>query len=209
MATEMVLIPKTTYDRVMGTSAKQDQIPPVEVQRDELFANKNIESKHEPEEANSLSKNSKDQHERGQFESMATSSPTFSSSDKDNVTSADDDKESVDDLYIPTNIIEKFSERDQLYAKRLLSFIKKHGGKTLNWDDNDNAVVYNGESIIGSDIVELVQHLYKESHKSTPKGMKQFRKGLKEIGTPKAFIKPYLLKPPGISANIKKKWVKY
>lgn len=106
-----------------------------------------------------------------------------------------------------SNVIDKFPYKYKLYAKRLLAFIKKHGAGIVEWND-DGTFVYRGSAVEGSDIAELIIHLFK-TNRLSPTGLSQFRKCLDKIRVPKAFIKPYLLKPPGTPANIKKKWVKY
>ena len=115
---------------------------------------------------------------------------------------------STDTRRITQTLLSKFSEDYRLYAKRLLTYIGKHGRDILAWNDENNALVYKGNLIEDSDIVELVTHIFKTNARP-PKGFDSFRKGIDVIRVPKAYLKPYLLKPPGIPRSIKKKWIKY
>jgi hypothetical protein len=105
------------------------------------------------------------------------------------------------------SIIERFPRKYRFYAKRLLAYIVKNGLKTITWDAA-GTLTYNGAVLRDTNIVDIVKHVFK-SIGTPPKGIKQFRKGLSEIRVPKIFLKPFLLKPPGIPDQVKKNWKKY
>ena len=109
---------------------------------------------------------------------------------------------------VPFTLIERMPSKYRLYGKRLLSYIKRHGGEKMGWDDDDDALMYKGSKIEGSDIIELIMHVFK-SNRTPPLGIKQFMKASDEIRVPKSFFKPYVLKPPGMPKSIKNKWLKY
>lgn len=118
-----------------------------------------------------------------------------------------DDSKPKNQTSSPTDIVMQFPQKYQLYAKRLLGYIKKNGGFILGWD-NEGRIVYNGVVLDGTNIKTLVQHIFK-SKGPPPKGIKKFRKALNEIRVPKVFLKPFFLKPPGVPDKIKKNWIKY
>ena len=105
-------------------------------------------------------------------------------------------------------IVDAFPKNYRLYAKRLLTYIKRSGRDILEWDSENKIVAYRGVPVKGSDIIELINYIFKTSSPK-PAGLDTFRKGLTEISVPKAYLKPYLLKPMGVPKSIKKKWVKY
>ena len=110
----------------------------------------------------------------------------------------------------PMEIANQLPDRYRLYGKRLLEYIKKHGGDTIGWDAN-NGLIYQGIELPDADIIVLLEHIFKDKKKKgdNPPAIKEFKKALNEIRTPKALLKPYLLKPPGISKDMKKNWKKY
>ena len=184
----MVLIPKSTYDRWMHSKdgdslevSKQQEGPP------------NM-TKEEEEEVPTH----KDNSEAKELDERTTLPP------------ADDDESAADDKFVSSAIIDKLPVKHRLYGKRLLSYIRKHGKNVLKWED-DGTLIYEDGVVEGSDITDLIKYLFSNKKKKvkTPVGMQQFRKGMEKIRVPKAFMKPFLLKPPGIPANIKKNWVKY
>jgi hypothetical protein len=104
-------------------------------------------------------------------------------------------------------IIDQFQSKYRLYATRLLEYIVKKGENKLSWDD-EGRVIYNDVVMNDSNIVDLVQHIFKRIG-SPPKGIKKFRKALAEIRVPKVFLKPFLIKPPGVPSKVKKNWITY
>jgi hypothetical protein len=188
MASEMVLIPKAAYEKwVMSENT-------VEMKNDD----EKLSHGDKKEKTNVSDNSSSQQHE-----------------EKNNA--EDSDEASVERLFeednkksdtVPFSLIERLPSKYRLYGKRLLSYIKRHGGKRMAWDEDDNALIYNGSKVEGSDIIDLVLHVFK-TNKRPPLGMNQFMKGSDEIRVPKSFFKPYKLNPPGIRKSIKNKWVKY
>jgi len=106
------------------------------------------------------------------------------------------------------SLVEQFPENYRLYAKRLLGYIRKHGSSILGWIDNDNTLLYRETAVTGTNIVDLIIHQFK-TNSSPPKGNERFKKGLSELKVPKAYLKPYLLKPPTVTNKLKKSWLKY
>ena len=111
-------------------------------------------------------------------------------------------------MTIPQDLIEKFPDNYRFYAKRLLIYIRKHGSSVLEWGDKDNVIKYKGITVEGSSIIDLINHVFKTNSRP-PQGSDRFKRGLKEIKVPKVYLKPYLLKLPDASNKIKKKWLKY
>jgi hypothetical protein len=191
MATEMVLIPKAAYERLQLSDNK-------------LELDTNMEVGHNAKS---------DNNEKLDIMDASSSSSSSSSSRHEEeaagqVIHENDNKNNDDNDNVAISMIELFPPKYKLYAKRLLTYIKRHGGKVMAWNDDDNALIYNGSKVEGSDIVELITHLFK-SNRPAPVGTHQFRKGSDKIRVPKAFLKPYMLKPPGMPKSIKNKWVKY
>ena len=106
------------------------------------------------------------------------------------------------------SLVEQFPENYRLYAKRLLGYIRKHGTSILGWIDNDNTLLYRETAVTGTNIVDLIIHQFK-TNSSPPKGNERFKKGLSELKVPKAYLKPYLLKPTTVTNKLKKSWLKY
>ena len=176
MATEMVLIPKTTYERLReGMAVAKTDV----VEKDE---SEQVPDKPHDETA-----------------TISSDAPP----DK-NVNQLPQAKASK--LYV--TLVEQFPENYRLYAKRLLGYIKKHGSSVLGWNDNDNTLIYRDSLVTGSNIVDLINHLFK-TNSNPPRGNERFKKGLTELKVPKAYLKPYLLNPPSTSDKIKKTWLKY
>jgi hypothetical protein len=201
MATEMVLVPKSTYDRWMSPphdNHQKDVVSKKEREYGDQVKTQGNSDLDMDDSENNLSDTI--EGEDGGDKEMASSS----SSEKSDGSKS---KEQSNFKDISFNILTKFPDEYKLYAKRLLSFIKKHGIGVLDWNEDD-VLLYKGDTVTGSDISQLIIHLFK-TNRAPPRGMKQFREGLNKIRVPKAFIKPYLLKPPGIPHNIKKKWLKY
>ena len=121
---------------------------------------------------------------------------------------ADQKNDNMGDNQEMTAIIETFPKNYRLYAKRLLVYIKTKGANILEWNNTDKTLIYRGNIVTGSDIIELVNYIFK-TNAAPPAGIDAFRKGLAEISVPKAYLKPYLLKPPGVVPSGKKKWIKY
>ena len=213
MATEMVLIPKSAYDR-WAKEQNQGQ------------ANKKTEVK---EKKLDDSTQAADDNEGSSKDSEAVVKPSkevdkVSGSDNDNANSTYPANGESSKASIPPNvegknnnrdehqeisaIIELFPKNYRLYAKRLLVYIKKKGGNILGWNDKDKTLIYKGNAVTGSDIIELINHIFK-TNAAPPTGIDAFRKGLTEISVPKVYLKPYLLKPPGVAKSVKKKWAKY
>ena len=107
----------------------------------------------------------------------------------------------------PMDIVTQLPEKYRLYGKRLLAYINKNGKNILGWTAS-GLLIYRGVDIAKTDIIALVSHIFK-SNTQPPNGIKQFKKALKEIRTPKVFLKPFLLTPPGIPNKIKKNWTTY
>ena len=201
MATEMVLIPKSTYDKWLTSRGKHNQQEELDVMDVGSLTN-DVDTK-DVEMPDEMLKNTDDiimekkpEVSPGLNELKIT--PSVDNSLPANISDGQD---------ISSSLLETFPQKYRLYAKRLLLFIKKHGVGIIEWT-NDGVVLFKGGALLGSDITEVITHLFK-TNRAPPTGMKQFREGLDKIRVPKAFIKPYLLKPPGIPANIKKNWVKY
>ena len=207
MATEMVLIPKSTYERWQG-----DQVSDIagdnEKQGDVKKSLNTDDSSGvitpEPVSSNSSVKKYGETVKDHTYSDVAegemkeTLPPSVDGVKNDNM------GENQDVLAI----VDSFPKNYRLYAKRLLIYIKKSGRDILEWDGENKIVAYKGQAVKGSDIIELINYIFKTSSPK-PKGLDIFRKGLAEIRVPKAYLKPYLLKPMGVSKNIKKKWVKY
>ena len=180
----MVLIPKATYERLReNLNDADDKVTPKDEQASHKSAIKN-NNNNDDDNANA---------DENIMESKAT---------------ADGDSVVHKTPLLPSSLIEQFPENYRLYAKRLLGYIRKHGSSVIGWIDNENTFLYRETAVTGSNIVDLVIHLFK-TNSSPPKGNERFKKGLTELKVPKAYLKPYLLKPPAISNKIKKSWLKY
>ena len=192
MATEMVLIPKSTYDEWKKRGVK-DLEEKEEVPQDNAVKKSNY---------NGISKASRDD----EMDTFKKSNEPIDIKKKMNQdvmeNNKDNDGENIEDM------IDDFPLNYRLYAKRLLKYIKKNGGDVITWKNEDNTLIYRGMPQIGTDIIELVNYIFKTNSRK-PKGIDSFNIGLKEIKTPKAYLKPYLLRPPGIPKSIFFKWVKY
>ena len=180
MATEMVLIPKSTYER-LHTIVKRDT-------------------------QDTVTSNEPDNNINGDKDTPNTKRPS-SNDDIDNSDGVGDQKRLKPDT-ISSLLIEQFPESYRFYAKRLLGYIRKNGDSVLGWDDNNNTLLYRDNSVEGSNIVDLINHLFK-TNSPKPKGNDMFMKGMVEVKVPKGYMKPYILKPPRISNKIKKSWLKY
>jgi hypothetical protein len=192
MATEMVLIPKAAYERWAREQSQGQSITDVERNQHDV--------KSDVMTTQDLSTSSKagDTTRTIEGSEKTKETPTVESVQKDNKGEHQDIKA----------IIETFPKNYRLYAKRLLIYIRKNGPNILEWSDTDKTVIYRGEVVNGSDINELINYIFK-TNAPKPTGLDTFRKGMTEINVPQAYLKPYLLKPPGVSKTIKKKWVKY
>jgi hypothetical protein len=107
----------------------------------------------------------------------------------------------------PMSIIDKFPRQYRLYAQRLLEYITKNGLNIISWD-NDASFIYKGVLVKDTNIVDLVKHIFKRIGLA-PKGIKKFKKALDIIRVPKVFLKPFLIKPPGVPSKVKKNWITY
>jgi hypothetical protein len=197
MATEMVLIPKTTYERLqLSDKVKENGT---------FIDNKDLQ----PQTA-SLSSSSVAAPPPAAAGEQAGSPHPPSTNFSANLTQvSDNDKIAAsENETIASTLLDKFKPSFRLYAKRLLIYIKKHGGNILEWTDDDNAFVYKGHKVEGSNIYQLIMHVFR-TNRHPPSGVKQFIKAVGEIRVPKAFLKPYMLKPPGIPKSIKNKWIRY
>ena len=195
----MVLIPKAAYDRWAISKDNSNGINLQEQEEDHIESDVQSQVKDKINDSNGHVVDEGNNNVK-----LATSDDTDNNV---KVTSSDRALPRKTASEISSNIIDKFPYKYKLYAKRLLAFIKKNGAGIVEWND-DGTFLYRGSPVEGSNITELIIHLFK-TNRAAPKGVKQFRKGLDKIRVPKAFIKPYLLKPPGTPDNIKKKWVQY
>jgi hypothetical protein len=192
MATEMILVPKTRYERLVTEDKEhQDKLNHyITLLRD-----------------NGINDTDQLDGEKDPPLNVLEETPLGATSE----TTIDDVKGQVwaDTATIasPMNFVAQLQEKYKLYGKRLLEYIKKHGEQNIGWDDN-GLIIYNGKPVPKTAIIPLVEYIFKNKG-TPPNGIKQFKKGLKEIRTPKAFLKPFLLKPPGIASNIKKNWTTY
>ena len=186
MATEMVLIPKSTYDAWKKSSTNDgnkeeaatrrlksnDSDPVISVEEEVIDNLKKLPENNIPNNIDKLLPQNKG-------------------------------SENID-----ADMLDEFPLNYRLYAQRLLQYIKKSGTDVITWKNDDATLIYRGTPQVGSNIIELVNYIFKTNSRK-PKGLEVFNIGLKEIKTPKAYLKPYLLRPPGIPKSIKKKWVKY
>jgi hypothetical protein len=181
MATEMVLIPKSTYDLWKKQGGGKEA------------SGKNVSMEDENGEA------------KKKEDTAVQKSSQHVNNNEDKVPPSTNN-----DTYktVSSDLIDKFPVNYRLYAKRLLQYIKKNGGDIITWKNDDTTLIYRGLAQLDTDIIELVNYIFKTNARK-PKGLDAFNIGLKEIKTPKAYLKPYLLRPPGITKSMKKKWVKY
>jgi hypothetical protein len=107
----------------------------------------------------------------------------------------------------PINIEDQLTAKFKLYGKRILHYMKKHGKDIVGWNDK-GMLIYQGVFRPKTNIITLIEYIFKGKG-DPPTGIKVFRRALKEIRTPKAFLKPFLFKPPGIPDHMKKNWTKY
>jgi hypothetical protein len=196
MATEMVLVPNTRYDSLI---TKEQEYDKKVLYYETLLLEKGAASTH-----HSTAKTSDHSNEVGPDKASVTEpNDTKHVDDDDN-----DDKSPIDSKqHSPMSIIDQFRTHYQLYGKRLLEYVKRKGGSIISWRDN-GVIIYKGQAIIGSHIITLVEYIFKRRG-STPSGIKQFRRAMREISVPKAYLKPFLLNLPGIPDQIKKNWTKY
>jgi hypothetical protein len=193
MATEMVLIPKSTYDEWKKSGDNT-------VDKGTKTSNYTDAGNQPPEEAiDSLKKSYEDNNDNN--------IDILSAKKNDKLSANKNDSQHID-ADILEDMLDEFPLNYRLYAKRLLQYIKKSGGDVIKWKNDDTTLIYRGTPQVGSDIIELVNYIFKTNSRK-PKGLEVFNIGLKAIKTPKAYLKPYLLRPPGIPKSIKKKWVKY
>lgn len=188
MATEMVLVPKKRYERLSDKDKEYGD----KVSYYTTLLRENGINFTEPK--------------TGEVDSAV------SNANSDTVRSASYDKEQTKQANVvkyssPMNIKEQLPRKYHLYGKRLLEYIKKHGRNMLGWDEK-GVIIYRGRVIAKTAIIELIKYIF-DSKGKPPTGIKDFRRGLKEIRTPKVFFKPDLLQPPGIPIDVKKNWRKY
>ena len=178
MATEMVLVPKSVYERWNGD-------------RTEGGSDGNLTPASGSESHKIVSK----PNSGGDKATGDVSTDTDGSKKETLPTSGEgvknDNKGDHEDI---SAIIETFPKNYRLYAKRLLVYIKKNGTDILEWGNDDKVVIYKGKTVNGSDIIELINYIFK-TNAPKPKGLDTFRKGMDEIKVPMAYLKPYLLKP--------------
>lgn len=189
MATEMVLVPKAAYERL----TMSDNTVEVRGNSHDEEKKKVVDNASEKKEVSHL--------DIDNAESSSSPHPQSSGNSEGGAGQVIQDS-------VPLSIVEQFPPRYRLYAKRLLAYIKKHGGKVMTWNDDDNALMYKDSKVDGSNIVELIMHVFKTNRKP-PVGIQQFTKGSDKIKVPKSFLKPYMLNPPGMPKSIKNKWLKY
>jgi hypothetical protein len=197
MATEMVLIPKSTYEQ-WKADQENDNLNP---QNTQLTTAK----------AGGYNDESKDTHAEDFKDNIHT--PNDSERDvgvtKSSEVVTDAQSPAANDNFRQLDVmLKKFPENYRLYARRLLKYIDKNGTDVLAWGRDDNTLIYGGNVIEGTNIIDLITHIFK-TNSPPPKGVDLLRKGMVKIKVPKAYLKPYLLKPPGIQKKIKKDWIKY
>jgi hypothetical protein len=207
MATEMVLIPKSAYERwrsdqVIETAGDIDK-------KDEAKKSLNTDDTSgvkapDPVSSNGRVKTSDVSGKDHKYADVADGEVKETLAPPLNGVKNDNTGENQDVLAM----VEAFPKNYRLYAKRLLIYIKKSGAGILEWDGEKKVVVYRGKPVKGSDIIELINYIFKTSSPK-PVGLDTFRKAMAEISVPKAYLKPYLLTPMGVSKKIKKKWAKY
>jgi hypothetical protein len=211
MATEMVLVPKNRYEQLNSDDKLyQDKInyyitmlrdnginftePLKDVKTPALNDDENVSAKADAEDVQVAGPPMKDPDTgvKGKEEHTEVNGVDWSNA----VVTAS-----------PMDIVSKLPEKHRLYGKRLLEYIKKHGQNIVGWSE-DGELIYHGKIMAKTNIVPLVGYIFKSDGKP-PHGLKDFKKSLKEIRTPKSFLKPFLLKPPGIPKNIKNNWTRY
>jgi len=206
----MVLVPKARYERLsIDDKEHQDKINYyISILRDNgvNFTEKVIgDKKLDFNDGNSAEVNSSK-------EGVSTMTPSL----KD-TTKVEQEKETPQDneatwsnavvTASPMEIASQLPEKYRLYGKRLLEYIKKHGEDIVGWSEQGE-VIYDGEIMAKTNITSLVEYIFKKDGKP-PHGLKDLKKSLKAIRTPKSFLKPFLLKPPGIPYKIKNNWRQY
>jgi hypothetical protein len=219
MATEMVLVPKTRYEKLLvDDKTYTDKLRYYET----LLSNNGIDLANRKANVTPAIMN-KETNDNNDPASHDDSNMAPSTTNKTLNDVATNDKDVMDDSSIttttpnqvisnkpiepPMTIIEKFPRQYRLYAKRLLEYITKNGLNTISWD-NDASFIYKGVLMKDTNIVDLVKHIFKRIG-SPPKGIKKFKKGLDIIRMPKVFLKPFLIKPPGVPSKVKKNWITY
>jgi hypothetical protein len=204
MAMEMVLIPKSAYERWVADkeSVKGGDDTDTHVQMNSrstaVVQDTDVgKSELSPDVQRSTSTDMDTDAPMDLHPSRVKNDNIYKDKKSDTLTSMVDDA-----------MIKKFHENYRLYARRLLNYIGKNGSDILAWDKDDNTIIYKGSVVDGSNIIDLITHIFK-TNRPAPKGLASFRKGMDKIHVPKAYLKPYLLKPPGLPKKIKKNWVKY
>jgi hypothetical protein len=199
MATEMVLVPKSRYERLVSNDKElQDKIKHYE----ELL------KKGSPDNSSNTNKDLTDGIGDG-----VKSDNTVTNTRKQNGLDIADARTPIrtilnSSIYrSPLDTLTSFEPKFSLYGKRLLKYIKKNGGKIVGWDEQ-GVITYRDNILNDTNVVDMIEAIFKKS-KNKPKGYKEFKQSLNEINVPKAYLKPSLLNPPGIPQSIKKNWKQY
>lgn len=214
MATEMILVPKTRYERLTDKEKEyQEKVSyyttllrdnginfaePKTKQRDTADSNETSPNSGVVE-LEKVSNSGKDGKKMIDADSGSTGSAKY----------AKKKRASSNAVKYPSHmkISEKLPSKYRLYGKRLLEYIKKHAKNILGWNDK-GVIIYRGRVVPKTDIIELVKYIF-AGKGVPPTGIKDFKRALKEIRMPKVFLKPNLLQPPGIPIDVKKNWKKY
>jgi hypothetical protein len=206
MATEMVLVPRIRYEKMLldDTAYKEKAERYETLIKDKGMPLNNDGDSAMDEEPTILSDTTKGVQETDQNATVESVASEGERGEQRSVSSGSQNKFLTPP---PMDIVVQFAQKYQLYAKRLLAYIKRNGGNILGWD-NEGHVVQHGKVMADTDIKTLIEYIFK-SKGQPPKGIKTFRKALSEIRVPKGFLKPFLLKPPGIPSKVKKNWITY
>ena len=138
MATEMVLIPKSTYDAWKKSGDK--------------IAGTDRKTSHYTETGNKLQEEA--------IETLKKTHEDTKDNDIDKLSAKKNDSQHIDTDMLE-DMLDEFPLNYRLYAKRLLQYIKKSGGDVITWKNDDTTLIYRGTPQVGSDIIELVNYIFK------------------------------------------------
>jgi hypothetical protein len=148
MATEMILVPKASYERLV-TDEKETH--------DKLTYYKTM-----------LQDNGIDINDQGGGKLNEKSSTTSNSMVVVEEEESGGDKQTIsnDVTYpCPMSVLAQLPSRYQFYGKRLLEYIEKHGKGKIGWGE-DGSLIYNDVTIADTNIIDLVHHIFKKKKKN-------------------------------------------